>query len=372
MNMNAPMMKASTEWMKRPDDQRFTSLDSMLGHFEDLRARSAARVISSRQLTAQPARDDQAGGLEVVGPNGAPVTPTNWSFGQLAGLAGAPAGYLRKLPSPVAADCINWGLKHERQIEDVGVLLSRGAGAENGTTRLAAATGPRYGRIWNADVTRELVDRFGDGVSGDWRVPGEFGKAVVVDKGNTTLYASDRDMFVFLADEKNRVEIPGRRNGESGEMARGFFVWNSEVGAATLGIGFFLFDYICMNRIVWGMTEYTEKRLRHTVSAPDRWIEDVTPVLADFSQSSAKPIADTIAAAQASKIDKVEDWLATRFGARQAVRIAAIHEDEEGRPIESLWDATTAVTALARSIPHNDTRVALERQGGDILDLVAA
>jgi hypothetical protein len=26
------------------------------------------------------------------------------------------------------------------------------------------------------------------------------------------------------------------------EMARGFFVWNSEVGDKTLGLGFFLFD----------------------------------------------------------------------------------------------------------------------------------
>ncbi len=65
---------------------------------------------------------------------------------------------------------------------------------------------------------------------------GRFGKRVTVDRENTTLYASDRDMFVFLADEDRRIEVAGR------SLARGFFVWNSEVGDKTLGAGFFLFD----------------------------------------------------------------------------------------------------------------------------------
>jgi hypothetical protein len=106
-----------------------------------------------------------------------------------------------------------------------------------------------------------LVDRFGDGVTGTWRVPGEFGNRVTVTKDNTTLYASDRDMFVFLADEENRIELPGRRAGRSGSFARGFFVWNNEVGKTSLGAGFFLFDYVCSNRIVWGADQYTEVRI---------------------------------------------------------------------------------------------------------------
>ena len=109
----------------------------------------------------------------------------------------------------------------------------------NGTLR--AATGPQYGRVWNADVVAMLIDRFGDGVTGDWRVPGEFGRRVTVDRRNTTLFASDRDMFVFLADEDRRIEVAGRN------LARGFFVWNSEEGGKSLGAGFYLFDYVCAN-----------------------------------------------------------------------------------------------------------------------------
>jgi hypothetical protein len=33
----------------------------------------------------------------------------------------------------------------------------------------------------------------------------------------------------------------------------------------------------------------------------------------------------------------------------------------------NLWDATTAATAYARTIPHQDARVALERQAGELL-----
>src|SRR5579863_5249362 len=225
------LMKASNEWMSRPDDERFTSLTSMLEHFGTQRQRSRELVISTRQIEAIPEPDNK--GLLIQRTGGAvPYAPTHWSFGQLATLAGAPSGYLRTLPAPMAADCINYGLKYTRDIEDCGLLLEN-----NGANRLRAATGPRYGRIWNHDIVRTLVDRFGDGVTGDWRVPGEFGKRVEVTKRNTTLYAGDRDMFVFLADEDHRVELPNRRNGQPGSLARGFFTWNSEVAASVFGLG---------------------------------------------------------------------------------------------------------------------------------------
>jgi hypothetical protein len=47
--------------------------------------------------------------------------------------------------------------------------------------------GPNYGRVWNVEVVEMLIDKFGDGISGDWRVPGEFGKRVDVDRQDTTL-----------------------------------------------------------------------------------------------------------------------------------------------------------------------------------------
>ena len=356
------LMQANRQWSTRPEEERFTSLYAMQAALHAQRAISRAAVVSSRRLRAVPEGRD---GLLIEGPSGHGYAPTHWSFGQLAGLVQAPGQYLRELPAELAADCVNYGLQVTRDASDIGVLLRK-----DGT--LAAATGPRYGRIWNTDIVDALVDRFGDGATGQWRVPGVFGQAVEVDSQNTTLYAGDRDMFVFLADEANRIELPGRRDGQAGSLARGFFVWNSEVGASTFGLKTFLYDYVCCNRIVWGAHELEEIRIRHTASAPDRFLEEVTPALLAYANSSAGNVSAVLRGAQRSKLDKVDAFLAQRFGPRVADRIKAVHVTEEGRPIETLWDAVTGATAYARSIPWSAERVEMETEAGLILDLVDA
>lgn len=358
------LMQASRQWSSRPDDERFTSLLDMHDHFVTVREQSRGVVVPTRRIQAVPTPDNK--GLEIVGPNGHAYAPTHFAFGQLAQRAEAPAGYLRTLPAPIAADCVNYGLQYKRDIEDVGVLLQR-----NGQNLVRAVTGPNYGRIWNSDIVGSLIQRFGDGVTGRFKVPGEFGKDVDVTKANTTLFAGDRDMFVFLADEKNRIEVPDRRNGETGSLARGFFVWNSEVGSATLGIATFLFDYVCCNRIVWGAKEYKQVTIRHTVSAPERWIEEVQPALISYADSSASSVVTAIAAAKAARLDDVDAFLATRFGKRIGPQMQAIHMEEEGRPVETLWDAATAATAYARGVTYQDRRVEIEREAGSLIDLAS-
>lgn len=357
------ILTASRQWATRPADQRFISLPEMMARSQELRQASRAKVISSRGVTCRPVEGDSKA-LVCVGPNGGPVNFTNWSFGQLAQQAGAPGAYMRDLPGELAADCMNFGLQ-SRKVDDLGILLYQ----NGGPAELRAVTGPNYGRVWNTTVIGALMERFGDGVTGDFKVPGEFGKDVPITRENTTLYASDRDMFVFLADEKHRIEIPNRRDGEPGSLGRGFFVWNSEVGKTSLGMATFLFDYVCMNRIVWGARDYAEVRINHTAKAPDRWIEEAVPAIERYANSSAASITTAVLAAQSARIDDVDKFLTQRFTRTKAGAIKAAHMSDEGRPIETLWDATTAVTAYARGIAYQDERVELEREGGRILDL---
>lgn len=375
------LMTAAAQFASRPYDQRFASLTDLHAFTSSRRARSQGKVMSSRALNFTPDPVKERTHLLVQSEqSGVIAEPTHWSFGQIAQLAGAPAGYLRTLAqkgmAPLVADCLNAGLKIVRDVEDVGVLVTRefsDTQVKSNNIELRAATGPNYGRIWDAHVTQALIEKFGDGVTGDWRVPGEFGKAVEVTKQNTTLYASDRDLFVFLADEVNRIEMPNRRDGKHGSLARGFFVWNSEVGSASIGMAMFLFDYVCCNRIVWGAEGFEEIRLRHTVTAPDRWLEEVTPTLIAYANSQAAPVEAKLIAAQQQKIDDLDKFFASRkFTRKDALVIQQAHVREEGRPIETMWDAVTAVTAHAKTIPFQDERVAYERQGGAILDLVAA
>jgi len=369
LDSTSPLTAASRQWSSRPADERFTSLLDMRNMMETVRDSSRNVIVPSRRINAAPTPDNR--GIEITGPNGHAYAPTHWAFGQLAQRAGAPAGYLRTLPAPMAADCLNFGLQFSRDVEDVGVLLRR-----NGDCTVRAVTGPKYGRIWNLDVLNPLIQHVGDGVSGDWRIPGEFGRAVTPSIENTTLYASDRDMFIFLADESRRIEIPNRRDGKPGSLARGFFVWNSEVGASTFGIATFLFDYVCSNRMVWGATEYKELKIRHSSNAPDRFFSGIAPALRTYTESSERRVLDTVTAAQARRIgdgsrDDVDSFLAKRFGPRRVAAIQAAHRLEEGRPIATLWDVVTGATAVARGIPYQDERVEFERAAGAILDLVA-
>lgn len=360
------LMQASNQWARRPSDERFTSLIEMRDTMNTLRERSKAAVISSRALLARPV-EGQPEALVIT--SGDDVTiPTHHAFNQLSTLVGAPAKYLRTLPADLVADNLNYGFQM-RAVEEVGLLATQSA---TPTPDLRAATGPQYGRIWNSEVLDALINRFGDGVTGDFTVPGEFGVALnEVTKANTTLYAGDRDMFVFLADEINRIEVPARRNGQPGTLARGFFVSNSEVGSSSLIVTTFLFDYACYNRIVWGAQQVKEIRLRHTASAPDRWLEDVEPGLLTYAQSSTVSITDAIMRAQEAKIaDRLDDFLGSRFSKNRVSAIKLAHESEEGHPIETLWDAVTGITAYAKNIPYQNHRVEVEKIGGAILDLV--
>jgi hypothetical protein len=95
-------------------------------------------------------------------------------------------------------------------------------------------------------------------------------------------------------------------------------------------------------------------------------------VLVEYSNASAAPIEQTIKAAQEKKVaDDLDSFLAKRFTGSQATAIKAAHEREENRPIETIWDVVTGVTAHAKTIQYQDARVAFEREGGKILDLVA-
>lgn len=363
------LMQAHTQWANRPADERFLSLTDMSQTLDDLTARSRAKVVDIKSMRVAPVEGDHKA-LALIGPGGNVVAPTHCAFGQFIGKLDVEknfANVMRDLPAPIAADAINYKMLNASRA-DVGVLLTA---SRDRSVSLRAVTGPDYGRIYNSEVVRALINRFGDGVTGQFRVPGEFGKGITVNRDNTTLYASDTSMFVFLADEVNRIEMPGRRDGESGSLARGFFVWNSEVGKSKLGIATFLFDYVCGNRIVWGAEGFEEFSIRHTASAPARFLEEIAPALEQYANSSTRGITHAITQARAALVPDLDKFLRERFTAKQSEGIKLAHFVDENRPMETIWDVTTGVTAYARGIPNTDTRLELEREAGAIMKLAA-
>ena len=79
---------------------------------------------------------------------------------------------------------------------------------------------------------------------------------------------------------------------------------------------------------------------------------------------------EAIAAAQARRVDDIDDFLKGRgFSRAQGRAIQLVHQTEEGRPIETIWDAVTGATAYAKGIDHQDERVGIERSAGRMLKL---
>jgi hypothetical protein len=364
------LTQAHRQWASRPADERFTSLTELQSFAALSRQTSRSKVVSTREIELTPADGDHKG-LFIGARDGTQAAPTHWSFGQLCSLAStpSPASYFARAGCPLRSSqtastttCASPAVSKTSSFWSLAKALASSSGPppDPATSHLECGCGGRPCRAFRRRCLRALARA------------GHFGQRITVDKSNTTLYASDRDMFVFLADEDRRIEIPNRRNGNPGSLARGFFVWNSEVGNTTLGAGFFLFDYVCCNRYVWGADQYTEVRIRHTSGAPDRWIEEVSPVLREYAEGSAKPVVQAIEDARSKRIEvDLDQFLAKRFGKSLVPALKAVHETEEGRPIETLWDVTVAATAHARSLPNNDKRLELERSAGELLKLAA-
>ena len=379
----------SSQWYNRPDDQKFLSIDEMLTYKKADAKSLTSRIVDTHRLNiiGTPDEKNPSRGsitVEYDDENGRENmnTPTNWSFNQLSQLAGAPSGYLRNLPAELAADNLMWGLRYNRGKELIKTYGGNAAGSD-----LRAATGPDYGRIFDHEII-EPIKNLVDDSNGRWKVAGQmtgmkdglavYDPEVPVTLATTTLFASDRDVFIFLVDDRNPIEVGKLANGEPDLMFRGFYAWNSETGSKTAGIAAMYLRGVCMNRNLWGVENFHEIKIKHTKFAPDRFAQEARPALQSFANGSTAQFVQGVADAKAAIIAKDNDdrldFLTRRGGLSQtlAKAAAARHIKEEGRPVSSVWDAVQAITAIARDIPHQDDRIALEKKGGALLDKVTA
>ena len=197
---------AGRELFRRAADEQFDTLDSLLAHCQDRKQRSADRWLPPREAVPVAA----AGGLllPAAGPDD-PFRLTDWSFGQLCGLAGVDRRTVNRLSPATAAtvfaETLPGGTKplqvftHDRTVRSVH--------------------GASYTRLHDADLVgmvREVATDF---------TPPQKGM-----NGATGLYCGEQDLFAFLIDPTGWAEIDGEA------FAPGFFVWNSEVGKQSVGI----------------------------------------------------------------------------------------------------------------------------------------
>ena len=367
--------RVSSEWFSRPDDERYLSLSELYAVVRSRADRATARTVESRAIRVEASRDNAERLALIVPDREAPVAPTHWGFGQLCSLVGAPSTYLRDLPAPLAAINLQHGLLSHR------AELVKTLEVEDGRVELRAVTGPDYGRIWDHELVGAVMKIAGDG-TGDtrWKVPGVLDWSTMthnpfvdVTKETTTLYASDRNVFLFLVDDTNPIEAGRLANGDPDLYFRGFYCWNSEVGSKTLGIASFYLRAVCMNRNIWGAQDFQEISIRHSKFATLRFAHEAAPALRNFAQSSPAPFVTGIRAAReqivARQDEDRETFLRKRgFSKSDIAKIIATVLQEENHPPASVFDFVQGITALARTKAHQDVRLDLEGKAKTLLE----
>lgn len=354
---------ASNQWASRPQDERFQTLDALYESVSKRRTASREETISTHDVSLEAFED----GLQVMIGNQEPAAPTNWSFGQMANAANFRASELRKLNAETAATVLNEMLGKNKHQE---IKVMRTLGDESDT--LQAVTGPNYGRIFDAEVV-EMVQGIVEMSGGAFYNPkaydrGAFG-AEPVPSG---LYASDRDVFMFMIDGGSIFD-----EGERAQFNRGFIVTNSEVGKSSLLMMSFFFNQVCGNHYIFGAANLNMKRIIHSSGAPGRFASNAFDELKLFAQQKAdmRPVQRAL---EVKLIDirpgghdyhtERDKWIrafaeANNFSMGEVRNAIACSVIEEGR-CDTAFDLVQGFTASARTIPHVDSRIDLERRAG--------
>jgi hypothetical protein len=303
-------------------------------------------------------------------------------MGQICSSASAPAAYMRKLPATLAAQNINHGLKARPEQDKEQSLLFH----QNGSLVLRAAVSESYERIWNNELTARLLDLqeanpnwvnpmayaiSKPGVNGGW--PTMTGGMVP-----SGLYASDHDMFAFLVDESKTLD------GSPEGINRGIFLWNSEVGAMSVGGMKFAYDRVCGNNIVWGASDVVEFKFTHRNGVGLKAFHAFQAQITEYADSDALELEQVITKARktilgANKAEvldavfgmavKLRQPVLTRSKIEEAIDLAETREERYGDPY-SVWGVVGGLTEASQFNAYTEDRLKVDKAAGKILQTI--
>lgn len=353
----------SREWAARPADQRFYSLESARDAMKALHLASRGARVKTSSLSVQPSGDD----LLLVGKSGTTARFNNWSFGQLAGLASAPASYLSTLPAPQAAADLNFSLAkriEEDGDDDLQLLVRLG----DGEYTLGAVNGKIYTRLWNEQVLSRLIDLT---AGSDWELPVS---RHPLDNGQGVLFASDRDMTVLLKDDTNRVQ-----DGSEGGLMRAVVVRNSEVGSAKFSVWAAYLRAICGNLILWGVEKSVEVAFRHVGDGMDeRSLLALNGLLNTHREAPARELEARIERLKTvefgpSREGMVDHLFSRKIAPRKTLESAytLCEQAEPDLNPRSPWGMAQGLTRYSQMAPNFDRRVEVDKAAAKVLDLIS-
>ena len=385
------LYEANRQWATRPQDQRFWDLNEMLEVTRSYHRTAVTRTATADQLDVQPVGDDV---VITSKSSNAKAAFSHFSFGQFSRLLGAPAEYLRQLPANLVADNLRHGLRQRADSDNrmMKMLMRRDT---NNTLRVRSFTSEMYSRIWDDRIVERLIPMQQHG----WKVPParpcgngdprqrpatkndilrlSSAKGLGIKVGDPIapagLYASDKDLFVFMVNEDHTINL----GKDHPTLSRGFFIENSEVGDRAFKVTAFLYNSVCGNHIVWGVQDLVEIRVIHRGDDAEgeaftQLRMEVTNYL-NTADCETKQIKRAIEMKLGSSPEEVIDLL---FGKRVApkcvlvdgLRAAQDHpEDHGGSSPLSVWGLTNGLTRISQDSQYQDQRVEIDRAASKVM-----
>jgi len=386
--MGTNLMDAHRQWAERADDERFETLEELI-QATTYHRQCAVETPKFNLQSVLFEHSDTGEEVEIVSPTGNRGQFTHYAFDQMARRVGAPPNYLRKLDARVAAVCLNNGIRNLDEDSSTANLLWH----RNGGLKLRAALSDTYSRIHNNTVAEAVRDRFsGNG----WRVPParpatanatrqrkataadvilqeEIGGAIIREGDIISpagLFASDHDLFILMVNPEHRIQ-----DGSEYGLMPGFFVENSEVGAAALSVTTFYLRSVCGNLIIWNAEDVKRHRVVHRGSNDINKFYAHQDAINNFIGVQASTVESRINKLSTVEIGKTASEIAgilpikVRGLSSSLVSEAYIEcERTENCNPRSPYGIAQGLTRLSQNTGYMDNRVGADVLAGKVLE----
>jgi len=342
--MSTVLTAAHTELFRRPSEKQFSS-------FGELRTAAAGQRTRCREVECRE-RDVLFSDSGLVHLGDHTVSPTHYSMTQLATMARVPMALLERLKPETRASVMNQTFPRGRKHK---------AGLAEGDS-LRCVTSDRYERVTDDEIL-DVVDR--------WLVGSGFEPAVPSGAGGNgakpLLFRSDRDMWGFFTSTEDARD-------SFGGLKKGVIVFNSEVGAKSLGYTTFIYRLVCGNSLVLGVDGVTSRMQRHTSTVRELFHDfekelrtisnQVSPIeYAAIEKAALTPFVESGRPEDAAK------RLNKEFGIPRDLIpevLEAVNLPENPGDL-SVWGVVNGLTSVAKLEPYAADRVALASAAGELL-----
>lgn len=300
---------------------------------------------------------------------------SNWSFGQMAGLLGAPAAWLAERPAELLAAELLVDLRGKRADDTTQLYFIPQVDEKPGLLRAATT---KYVRLTNERVFNTLLDLVAES-NGDW-MPAHLAPGNVVNdhgrvgrgKLGKALTLSDRDGWAFLVNPNKPVY--GQNEGDV--LFPGIAVHNSEVGSANIDFESFLFRSLCTNRSILGLSGTESWSGRHVGRINERYEAELVPALRALAKAPVDGLQTIITRSRTKEVaDSLKGVMAylkdAGFGTIES-RAAYSLAEQEGLNPRSVYGLVQGLTAQYRDLKHQNTRVEREEKASRLYRLVGA